>query len=146
MHASLCEKESFGPSGQADASGGIQRNRIKGDKMIIKENEVEQFDFDGLKIKDYTATLNEHSSFATISVVPQISHKLSWSKRSDKYYYILAGKINFIINDKEYVLSNGDLCIIKNGEKFKYKNESHEIVKMILVHTPNFILDQEVFE
>ena len=25
--------------------------------MIIKENEVEQFDFDGLKIKDYTAAL-----------------------------------------------------------------------------------------
>ena len=81
--------------------------------MIIKENEVEQFDFDGLNIMDYTAKLDENSSFATISVLPQISHKLSWSKSSDKYYYIIAGKINFIVNDKEYVLSNGDFCIIK---------------------------------
>ena len=114
--------------------------------MIIKENEVEQFDFDGLKITDYTAKLDENSSFATISVLPQISHKLSWSKRSNKYYYIITGKINFIINDKEYVLSNGDLCVIKKGEKFKYKNSSNKIVKMILVHTPNFKLDREVFE
>ena len=58
----------------------------------------------------------------------------------------MSGRINFIVNDKEYVLSSGDLCLIKKGDKFKYKNESHDIVKMILVHTPNFKLDQEVFE
>jgi mannose-6-phosphate isomerase-like protein (cupin superfamily) len=114
--------------------------------MIIKENEVGQFDFDGLKITDYTAKLDESSSFATISVLPKISHRLSWSKRSDKYYYILAGKINFMVNDIEYVLSNGDLCVIKKGEKFKYRNNSSETVKMILIHTPNFKLEQEVFE
>ncbi len=114
--------------------------------MIIKENEVEQFDFDGLKIADYTANLDENSSFAIISVFPKISHKLSWSKRSDKYYYIISGKINFIINGEEYAVSRGDLCLIKKGDKFKYRNDSQEIVKMILVHTPNFKLDQEVFE
>lgn len=113
--------------------------------MIIKGNEVEQFDFEGLKIADYTAKQDVNSSFAIISVHLKISHRLSWSKRSDKYYYIIAGEINFTINDKEYVLSNGDLCVIKKGEKFKYKNNSDEIVKMILVHTPNFKLDQEVF-
>jgi mannose-6-phosphate isomerase-like protein (cupin superfamily) len=114
--------------------------------MIIKENEVEQFDFDGLAIADYTAKLDENSSFAIISVLPKISHKLSWSKRSDKYYYVIAGEISFTLNDREYALSSGDLCIVKKGEKFRYKNNSREIVKMILVHTPNFKLDQEVFE
>jgi mannose-6-phosphate isomerase-like protein (cupin superfamily) len=114
--------------------------------MIIRENAVEQFDFDGLKIADYTVKLDGNSSFATISVLPQISHKLSWSKRSDKYYYIITGEINFTVNDKDYVLSNGDLCVIKKGEKFKYTNNSGGIVKMILVHTPNFQLDREVFE
>jgi len=114
--------------------------------MIIKENEAEQFNFDGLTITDYTAKLDENSSFATITVLPQISHKLSWSKRSDKYYYIITGEINFFVNDKDYVLSNGDLCVIKKGGKFKYKNNSSEIVQMILVHTPNFKFDQEIFE
>jgi mannose-6-phosphate isomerase-like protein (cupin superfamily) len=126
--------------------GRNKYDKIIEDKMIIRENEVEQFDFDGLKITDYTARLDENSSFAIIAVLPQIGHKLSWSERSNKYYYILDGKINFIVNDKEYILSNGDLCVIKKGEKFKYKNDSNEIVKMILVHTPNFKLDQEIFE
>jgi mannose-6-phosphate isomerase-like protein (cupin superfamily) len=107
---------------------------------------VERFDFDGLIIADYTAKLDENSSFATIFVLPQISHKLSWSKRSCKYYFIVTGEIIFTVNDKESALSSGDLCVIRKGEKFKYKNNSNEIVKMILVHTPNFKLDQEIFE
>jgi mannose-6-phosphate isomerase-like protein (cupin superfamily) len=115
-------------------------------EMIIKENEVEPFDFDGLAIADYTAKLDENSSFAIISVLPQISHKLSWSKRSDKYYYVIAREISFTVNNAAYSLFSGDLCIVKKGEKFRYKNNSREIVKMILVHTPNFKLDQEVFE
>lgn len=114
--------------------------------MILRENEVEQFDFDGLKISDYTANLNENSSFAIVLVPPQVSHKLSWSKRSDKYYYIITGSIDFSVNNKEFVLSSGDLCIIKKGDKFKYKNNSSDAVRMILVHTPGLKLDQEVFE
>ena len=114
--------------------------------MIIRESEVEQFDFDGLKIQDYTATCDEKSSFAVISVYPRMRHKLSWSKRSDKYYYMIAGEIDFIVDGKAFVLSKGDLCIIKKGEKFKYQNTSKEIIKMILIHTPSFQLDQEVFE
>jgi mannose-6-phosphate isomerase-like protein (cupin superfamily) len=114
--------------------------------MIIRGNDVKQFDFDGLKIADYTATLDGKSSFAVLSVPPQVGHKPSWSKRSDKYYYIMAGEITFIVDNKEFVLSGGDLCVIKKGDTFSYKNNSAEFVKMILIHTPNFNLDQEVFE
>jgi mannose-6-phosphate isomerase-like protein (cupin superfamily) len=114
--------------------------------MIIRQKEMEQFDFDGLKIADYTAKCDAGSSFAVISVPPHISHKLSWSRRSDKYYYVIVGEIDFIVDDKEFALSDGDLCVIRKGEKFRYKNNSNETVKMILVHTPNFRLDQEVFE
>ena len=114
--------------------------------MIIKENEVEQFDFDGLKITDYTAKLDENSSFATISVLPQISHKLSWSKRSDKFYYVIDGKIDFTINNENYTLNKGDFCIIKKGDKFTYKNSTQKVASLVLVHTPNFILNEEMFE
>jgi mannose-6-phosphate isomerase-like protein (cupin superfamily) len=114
--------------------------------MLIRENEAKQFDFDGLKMTDYTGGLDEGSSFAIVGVLPQVGHKISWSKRSDKYYYILTGKINFTVNDKDFSLLKGDLLIIKKGEKFKYQNNSSEIVKMILVHTPGIKLDQEVFE
>ncbi len=56
------------------------------------------------------------------------------------------GKIDFTINDMNYTQNNGDFSIIKKGEKFKYKNNSNEVATLILVHTPNFKLNEEVFE
>lgn len=114
--------------------------------MIIKQNEVQAIDFNGLEIFDYTTKLNEKSSFAVIKVKPNVNHQLSWSKRSDKYYYIINGSIEFWINDKNISLHEGDFCIIKKGDKFKYKNISDSIAVLILIHTPNFILEKEVYE
>ena len=48
--------------------------------------------------------------------------------------------------EKEYQLEQGDICIIKKGQKFSYTNESSEDVKLLLVHTPMFDLKEEVFE
>ena len=114
--------------------------------MIIRQQQINPIDFDGLSIFDYTANRDEKSSFAVIHVSPDICHRLSWSKRSDKYYYVVDGKIDFMINNENFSLNKGDFCLIKKGEKFNYKNNSNEVVSLILVHTPNFILDEEVFE
>ena len=114
--------------------------------MIIRKEEIKANDFNGLNILDYTSKYKEKSSFAIINVPSNVSHQLSWSKRSDKYYYIMDGQLDFTINDDNYVLNKGDFCIIKKGEKFKYKNNSNGLVSLILVHTPDFQLDEEVFE
>ncbi|HPG41526.1 MAG TPA: cupin domain-containing protein [bacterium] len=114
--------------------------------MIIRKTAVESFNFGGLEIADYTATLDEQSSFAVITVPPQASHKLSWSHRSDKYYYIVKGAINFSINNKDYILAQGDFCLVKKGDKFRYSNTGNKSCEMILVHTPNLKLEQEVYE
>ena len=114
--------------------------------MIIRKTAVETFNFDGLAITDYTANLDEQSSFAVITVPPQASHKLSWSHRSDKYYYIVKGIINFSINNVGDTLAQGDFCLVKKGDKFCYSNTGKESCEMILVHTPNFKLAQEVYE
>ncbi len=114
--------------------------------MIIKKENIEKIDFDGLNILDYTSNCDEKSSFAIVKVPPNIGHKLSWSKRSDKYYYIIEGEIKFNINQNEYKLKTGDFCIIKKGDKFKYKNNSKNNVILALIHTPNFDLNEEVFE
>jgi len=99
-----------------------------------------------LRILDYTAKCNERSSFAIIKVPPNIGHQLSWSKRSDKFFYIVEGKIDFFINNNNYTLDKGDFCIIKKGDKFKYKNNTNKVVSLVLIHTPNFDLNEEVFE
>jgi len=114
--------------------------------MIIRREEVNAFDFDGLSIFDYTSKCREKSSFAVIKVPSKVSHKLSWSKRSDKYYYVVEGKIDFMINGENHTLNKGDFCLIRKGDKFKYKNNSNKPASLILVHTPNFELNEEMFE
>ncbi len=79
--------------------------------MIIRKTELTSFDFSGLEIFDYTAKGNEKSSFAIIKVKPDVKHQLSWSKRSDKYYYVINGNIEFSINDENITLHEGDFWI-----------------------------------
>jgi hypothetical protein len=59
---------------------------MQGDGMFIRRSAVKPTDFDKLKIIDYTAGLKNSSSLAEITVPADVSHKVSWSDRSDKYY------------------------------------------------------------
>jgi len=113
--------------------------------MVIEKEKIAAIDFGGLRIFDYTAGRKEKSSFAVINVPVNVSHQLSWSKRSDKYYYVLEGRIDFWINDEKHTLKKGDFCIIRKGEKFKYANPFSEDASVILFHTPSFVLEKEVF-
>jgi mannose-6-phosphate isomerase-like protein (cupin superfamily) len=114
--------------------------------MFIKQKEIKPIDFDNLKIIDYTAGSDFSSSFAEITIPAGISHKFSWSKRSDKYYYIVQGRVLFTIDGEQNILSSGDVCVIPKGARFNYSNNGPEIAKLILVHTPGFKLEFEVFE
>jgi len=114
--------------------------------MIVRKGQASKIDFDGLNILDYTSGINELSSFATIEVPQNVKHKVSWSKKSDKYYYVMKGEIKFTIDAETIVLEQGDFCIIKKGSKFCYQNESDRVAILILVHTPDFDLNEEVFE
>lgn len=114
--------------------------------MIIKHKEIKPIEFDQLKIIDYTAEQDNSASFAEITVPIGVSHKLSWSSRSDKYYYVAQGNVNFTINEESNNLSPGDVCIILKGKRFSYTNIGSDEAILILVHTPSFKLECEVFE
>ena len=114
--------------------------------MKIERESVQPFDFDGLEIRDYTADLKESASWAEISVPAGVRHKRAWSRRSDKYYYVLVGRLRFTIDDRVVELAAGDLCIIRKGGQFSYENTTAEISRILLIHTPSFDLDEEVFE
>ncbi|MBY8982584.1 MAG: cupin domain-containing protein [Candidatus Lokiarchaeota archaeon] len=113
--------------------------------MIIKNSEIKQINWNGLKIYDYTSEKNLSSSLAYIIVPPGKSHRKTLSNRSDKFYFIISGKIHFIVNEKEFILSERDCCIIQKGETFFYRNKTNKNVKLLLIHTPCFKLDSEVF-
>jgi mannose-6-phosphate isomerase-like protein (cupin superfamily) len=114
--------------------------------MIIRHETVEPFDFAGLAISDYTAGHDVSSSFAKISVGIGVSHKMSWSSRSDKYYYVMRGKLAFTVDGEERDLGAGDVCIVKVGSRFSYTNPGPDEAVLILVHTLSFKLECESFE
>jgi mannose-6-phosphate isomerase-like protein (cupin superfamily) len=120
---------------------GYWRNQVK-----ISGDSVNPFDFRGLEIKDFTSGLEVSSSFAEITVPPGAVHPLTYSTRSDKYYYVVTGILQFTVEDKSYWLAAGDVCIISKNKRFSYRNDSPETAKVILIHTPPFDLESEVFK
>jgi mannose-6-phosphate isomerase-like protein (cupin superfamily) len=113
--------------------------------MIIKSNNSKRIDFKGLKIHDYTANKDTSSSLAVIHVKPGIKHPEAFSKRSDKYYFVIEGCISFSLAGHKFSLTKGDFCLIQKRERFKYLNESSKPCKLLLIHTPKFDINSEVF-
>ncbi|MBN1579533.1 MAG: cupin domain-containing protein [Anaerolineae bacterium] len=113
--------------------------------MIVKRETLAAIDFNGLTIYDYTAGKETSSSFATILVPPGVRHAEAWSKRSDKYYYVISGQVAFALDGAEVNLCAGDFCLVRRGQRFWYENQAEETAILILVHTPNFDLASEVF-
>ena len=114
--------------------------------MFLKREAINPIEFDSLEIIDYTAGQDRSSSFAEITVPVGVSHKVSWSHRSDKYYYVVKGSVRFTVNEASASLSAGDVCIVPKGERFSYTNAGSSEAMLILVHTPNFQLECEEFE
>jgi mannose-6-phosphate isomerase-like protein (cupin superfamily) len=107
---------------------------------------VRPFDFNGLEIRDFTAEREGSSSVAEITVPAGVRHARASSKKSDKYYFVLEGRLQFTLGDRHVELETRDLCIIHKGERFCYENTTAEVARVLLIHTPSFDLNEEVFE
>ena len=113
--------------------------------MLVRRDSIHPLDLAGLRIFDYTAAADLGSSLAVIEVPPGVRHALSWSKRSDKYYLVTEGRIEFERAGETFQLGQGDFCLVRKGERFRYTNVETERATLVLVHTPSFDLDSEVF-
>jgi mannose-6-phosphate isomerase-like protein (cupin superfamily) len=114
--------------------------------MIVRRNALRPIDFDGLSIFDYTAAAKTDSSVAVIEVPSGATHRESWSRRSGKYYLVISGQIRFILEGDEFILLSTDFCFVEQGKRFSYKNDGPSTATLVLVHTPSFDIQSEVFE
>jgi len=117
-------------------------------RMIVRGGRIPTFDFQGLRISDYTADHDElSSSLARIEVAAGAGHAPSRSTRSDKYYDVLAGRLRIETESEgEDELEAGDVWVVSCGESFRYANAGDEPASLLLVHTPSFRLEAEIFE
>jgi len=66
----------------------------------MSSGDIDSIGFEGLHILDYTAGRETRSSIAEITVPPGARHRKAWSRRSDKYYFTISGKVEFIVEGK----------------------------------------------
>jgi len=114
--------------------------------MIVRRRALRPIDFGGLSIFDYTAEAGLSSSLAVIEVPPGVAHAESWSRRSDKYYLVIDGELQFSLEGEEISLGPGDFCFVQRGTRFTSVNRTVAPARLVLVHTPSFDLESEVFE
>ncbi len=114
--------------------------------MIVRRSALPAINFEGLSIHDYTAGSETSASLATVEVAPGVRHRQAWSRRSNKYYYVLAGQVHFALDGHEHDLAAGDFVLVPQGQRFWYENRAEETATLILVHVPSFDLASEVFE
>lgn len=113
--------------------------------MRLSRGTMTPLEFDGLRIFDYTAGQALSSSIATVDVPPGGRHAEAWSRRSDKYYLVSSGEIDFVLDGEPHALRAGDFCFVRQGRRFSYANNSRAPATLVLVHTPSFDLREEVF-
>lgn len=113
--------------------------------MHVRKASLEPIEFKGLRIFDYTAGDSLSSSLAVVEVPAGASHPEAWSKKSDKYYLLTEGRVEFVVEGESTILEAGDLCLIRRGERFSYNNGSDRTVRLVVVHTPMFRLEDEHF-
>ena len=111
----------------------------------VRRASVQPFGFGDLEIWDYGPGHQASASLALIQVRPGAVHGRSRSTRSDKYYFVLSGLIEFQVGEIAYWLMQGDLLLIPRGEWFDYRNSGPEAATLVLVHTPPFALEAEEF-
>jgi mannose-6-phosphate isomerase-like protein (cupin superfamily) len=112
--------------------------------MIVRRSALQPVDFGGLSIFDYTAEATLSSSFAVIDVPPGATHAEAWSRRSDKYYLVVAGELEFSLQGEVFSLGPSDFCFVKKGKRFAYANRGRSPAQLVLVHTPSFELESEI--
>ena len=113
--------------------------------MFVTRDSIHPITSYSLDVYDYTAGAKTSSSLAILRIPPGGQHPEAWSRRSDKYYYVLAGRLRFVVNDTVAELGEGDCCIVHMGEHFSYRNNASEPAMLLLLHTPSFDLQAEVF-
>jgi mannose-6-phosphate isomerase-like protein (cupin superfamily) len=113
--------------------------------LFVKRRSVKPKDFEGLQIVDFTDGRETSSSVALIDVPPGARHAEAFSRRSDKYYVVASGVLHFEVEGIEFNATAGDFVLVRQGERFRYRNDRREAATLVLVHTPSFDLAAEVF-
>jgi len=106
--------------------------------MLVRRDELSEFESHGLKVADYGATAGCTASVAVVEVPSEGRHPFAYSSRCEKLYLVLDGEVRFIVDSVFYRPRAQDIVIVPKGAVFRYQNEGDHAARMLLVHVPAF--------
>ena len=114
-------------------------------EVFIRRSQAKEMQLGDLHVLAYTAELDGSSSMAITKVPPGASHRKVRSSRSDKYYYMVKGELEFVVDGETQTMMEGDACIVPVGQTFKYKNASDDESSVLVVQTPGYDPNAETY-
>ena len=108
-----------------------------------KRDQVPVSRFGALRIRDYWPEREYSASVALVEVDQGAAHPQALSHRSDKYYFVVAGGVEFTVDGETSTLSPGDAVYIPRETSFSYRNTGKSITELLLVHVPHFEFEEE---
>jgi mannose-6-phosphate isomerase-like protein (cupin superfamily) len=115
--------------------------------VIIRRDDAEHVQLDRYWVRDYGRSSDRSSSLTYCEVEPGGRHVKMRSPRSDRYFYIVSGRLQGQSDVQGSVeLGPGDMWYVPRGEQWSYENTSGEPVVFVLCHTPPLELDVEEVE
>lgn len=109
-------------------------------KFTLKD--ADKFNWEGLKGWAYSSKEDfENASGAYIEITG--SHGKIKTLKSDRVYYVIDGKGEFIIDDEVIPVEKSDVVIVPSNVVYDYRAKEGTL-KLFLVHTPAYDSDSEV--
>lgn len=103
-------------------------------KFTLKK--ARPFGWKGLKGRSYSSREDfTNASVAYFEVTT--SHGKVKTTLSDRVYYVIDGKGEFVINDKIFEVKKSDVIIVPKNTPYNYKTKKG-VLKLFLVHIPAF--------
>ena len=113
--------------------------------MFVRQHQAQELQLGELYVLVYAAEPDGSSSMAITSVPPGAHHRRVRSSRSDKYYYMIEGGLQFIVEGETQTIMAGDACIVPVGQTFEYDNTSNTDARVLVVQTPPYDPSAETY-
>jgi mannose-6-phosphate isomerase-like protein (cupin superfamily) len=87
---------------------------------------------------DEAGGISSHS-IAQIQIPPGKSSVLHYHQKNEESYYILRGEAWMEIDQREFALTPGQVCLIQPGEKHRIRNKGNDDLEFLAFCAPAWV-------